>query len=44
MIEYEKLRETVVAGLSEYLGCPVVRSNQNRDMAGSGIVYELHKY
>ena len=29
MIEYEKLRETVVAGLREYLGCPVVRSNQN---------------
>lgn len=29
MIEYEKLRETVATGLSEYLGCPVVRSNQN---------------
>lgn len=29
MIEYEKLRETVTTGLSEYLGCPVIRSNQN---------------
>lgn len=29
MIDYEKLRETVATGLSKYLGCPVVRSNQN---------------
>ena len=29
MIEYEKLRKAVATGLSEYLGCPVVRSNQN---------------
>ncbi len=29
MIEYENLRKTVVMGLSKYIGCPVVRSNQN---------------
>lgn len=29
MIDYENMRLTVAAGLSEYLKCPVVRSNQN---------------
>ena len=31
MIEYDKLRSTVVKGLKEYLKCPVVRSNQNAE-------------
>lgn len=29
MIDFDKMRKTVVTGLSEYLGCQVVRSNQN---------------
>lgn len=29
MIDYEGIRETVATGLSEYLGCPVIRANQN---------------
>lgn len=29
MIKYDSVRETVVKGLKQYLGCPVIRSNQN---------------
>jgi len=29
MIKYDNVRETVVKGLKQYLGCPVIRSNQN---------------
>jgi hypothetical protein len=29
MIDVENLQRTVVKGLKEYLGCPVIRSNQN---------------
>lgn len=31
MIDYEGMRNTVAKGLKNYLGCPVVRSNQNAD-------------
>lgn len=31
MIEYDKLRATIVAGLKKYLKCPVIRSNQNAE-------------
>ena len=31
MIDYEKMRLTVAKGLREYVGCPVVRSNQNEE-------------
>lgn len=31
MVDNEKLRKTVVKGLSEYLGIPVIRSNQNAE-------------
>lgn len=31
MIDYEKIRLTIAKGLKEYLGCPVIRSNQNAD-------------
>lgn len=29
MIDYDGMRKTVVSGLNNYLGCPVIRSNQN---------------
>ncbi len=29
MIDFVKMRSTIVQGLTQYLGCPVVRSNQN---------------
>ena len=29
MFDYETLRKNLVSGFSKYLGCPVVRSNQN---------------
>ena len=29
MIDYENLRETVVSGLKAYLGCPLLKNNQN---------------
>lgn len=29
MIENKKMRQTIAKGLSAYLGCPVIRSNQN---------------
>ncbi len=29
MIDYENMRITVVKGLKQYLGCPVIRANQN---------------
>ena len=29
MVDIESLREVVVTGLKEYLGCPVIKSNQN---------------
>lgn len=32
MIDYENLRKTVVSGLSKYLGCPVIRNNQNAEL------------
>lgn len=32
MIDYENLRIKVVKGLKKYLGCPVVRNNQNAEM------------
>lgn len=32
MIDYENMRTTVAKGLKNYLGCPVVRSNQNAEM------------
>ena len=31
MIDYKKLRTTVVSGLKEYLKCPVIRNNQNAE-------------
>lgn len=31
MIDYENLRSTVAQGLKKYLGCPVIRSNQNAE-------------
>lgn len=31
MIDIEHLRTTVASGLRDYLGCPVVRSNQNEE-------------
>lgn len=31
MIDYENLRITVAKGLKDYLGCPVIRSNQNAE-------------
>lgn len=31
MIDYNSLRKSVVAGLSQYLDCPVIRSNQNAE-------------
>ena len=31
MIDYENMRTTVAKGLKNYLGCPVVRSNQNAE-------------
>ncbi len=31
MIDYEHLKEVVVTGLSKYLNCPVIRSNQNEE-------------
>lgn len=31
MIDYEGMRNTVAKGLKEYLGCPVIRSNQNQE-------------
>ena len=30
MIDYDKMRTAVAKGLKEYLGCPVIRSNQNQ--------------
>ena len=30
MIDYEGLRQIVAKGLKNYLGCPVIRSNQNK--------------
>lgn len=30
MIDIKNIKETVAAGLSEYLGCTVIRANQNR--------------
>lgn len=32
MIDYENLRTTVASGLSKYLGCPVIRNNQNAEL------------
>ena len=32
MIDYDGIRKAVVKGLKEYLGCPVVRANQNENM------------
>lgn len=29
MINFENIRNTVITGLENYLGCPVIRSNQN---------------
>lgn len=29
MIDYENMRTVIAKGLKEYLGCPVIRSNQN---------------
>lgn len=29
MIDYDKMRAIVCKGLKEYIGCPVIRSNQN---------------
>lgn len=29
MIDYDNLRRVVVKGLKQYLGCPIIRSNQN---------------
>lgn len=29
MIDYEGIRTTIAKGLREYLGCPIIRSNQN---------------
>ena len=31
MVNYENLRSTVVKGLRAYLGCPVIRNNQNAE-------------
>lgn len=31
MIDYEKMRTTIVKGLKEFLKCPVIRSNQNAE-------------
>ena len=31
MIDYEKTRTAIAGGLRKYLGCPVVRSNQNEE-------------
>ena len=31
MIDYENIRRIIVKGLRDYLGCPVIRSNQNAD-------------
>lgn len=31
MMGLEQMRKTVAAGLSKYLGCPVIRSNQNAE-------------
>lgn len=30
MIDYEKLYKTVAKGLKDYLGCPVIKQNQNK--------------
>lgn len=32
MIDYEGIRTTIAKGLREYLGCPIIRSNQNQDL------------
>lgn len=32
MIDYDKIRTIVATGLRKYVGCPVVRSNQNEEM------------
>jgi hypothetical protein len=32
MAKFEEMRATVASGLREYIGCPVVRSNQNEEM------------
>ena len=29
MIEYDKMREVIVSGLSTYIGCPVIRQNHD---------------
>lgn len=29
MIDYDRMRETIVTGLKKYLGCPVIKSNSN---------------
>lgn len=31
VIDYENLRTTVAKGLKEYINCPVIRSNQNKE-------------
>lgn len=31
MVDYENMRTTVATGLRNYLGCPVIRSNQNAE-------------